>query len=257
MKILYMSLVLVMLTTLAIADTTVIAHRGFSSIAPENTVAAVKRAAEMNPAPGYIEIDLHRSQDGVLVVCHDENTLRTTGRDWRIREHPFSALRGLDAGYAAKFQGKFENEPLPRLEDVLDVVKGKPIGIMIECKQLLLEDQVIQILRERDELEKHVIASFDELSVYRANQLDPTVKTLYLNSNLNPTSIWRARDVQADIIGTNLKQKTTYLDAAKEAGFDVWVWTVDDPKEVKRWVNAGADGIISNKPDMVLKTVAE
>jgi glycerophosphoryl diester phosphodiesterase len=233
------------------AQTMVIAHRGYSSIAPENTLYAVKRAVMMEPQPQYIEIDLHQSSDGVLVVCHDAHTGRTTGKDWMIRETPFERLRSLSAGYAEKFGTAFSDEKLPRLEEVLDLVRDTPIGIMIECKQLLLEEPVLSLLHKRGEVEKHIIASFDALTVFRAKQLEPKAKTLYLNSSLNKTSIYRAMDVKADILGTHVNQAVDGTRLAKELGLDVWVWTVDEPDDIQRWAKAKADGIISNKPAVV------
>ncbi len=235
----------------------IIAHRGNSSEAPENTVAAVQSAADLVPQPAYIEIDLHRSSDGVLVVSHDDNTNRCAGVSSMIRENPFSQLRTLDAGYASKWGDRFKGEKFPRLEEVLDVVKDTPIGIMIECKQLLLEDDIIALLRKRNELSKHVIASFDELTVYRAKQIEPAVKTLYLVSEINPTTIWRARDLQADIIGVNLKTPPASISTAQKAGFSVWIWTVDEEKEIKSWAETGANGIITNHPEAAMKFVGK
>ncbi|RJP35194.1 MAG: hypothetical protein C4527_00995 [Candidatus Omnitrophota bacterium] len=234
------------------ADPLIIAHRGNSSVAPENTLAAVVSAIKLRPQPAYIEIDLHRSADGVLVVSHDDNTLRTTGVDAMIRERNFSDLRQLDAGYKQKFGDAFPNEKLPRLEEVLDAVKDTPIGIMIECKQLLLEDDVIALLRKRGEINKHVIASFDELTVYRAKQLEPAVKTLYLAAGINPTTVWRARDLKADIIGSNKDTPLDSIALAHQAGFPAWIWTVDDPVEIQNFANAGANGIITNIPESAI-----
>ncbi|NPU98433.1 MAG: hypothetical protein HPY51_14655 [Candidatus Omnitrophica bacterium] len=233
----------------------IIAHRGYSRVAPENTLAAARRALAVNPPPAYIEIDLHRSSDGVLVVSHDDNTLRATGVDALIREQTFERLRALDAGYAKMFGGAFQGEKIPRLEEMLDAVKDTSVGIMIECKQLLLEDAVIGILRERNEVGKHVLASFDELTLYRAKQLEPSLRTLYLVDSLSPTAVWRARDLRADIIGVNLKANPADLPKAHDAGLEVWVWTVDDPEMMKSWAAAGVDGIITNDPKLGITTV--
>ncbi len=236
----------------------VIAHRGNSSAAPENTVAAVKSAAALKPAPRYIEIDVHRSLDGVIVVSHDANTLKTTGVDALIREKPFAWLRTLDAGYKKMFGGRFANERMPRLEEVLDVVKELPIGIMIESKQLLLEDQVIDMLRERNEIKKHVFASFDELSVYRAKQIEPELKTLYLHGDFNPSTLWRAKDVQADIIGMQYKGiEPEEVEQIQQNGFQLWLWTINDESVMKHWIEANADGIITNYPEKALTLVKQ
>lgn len=242
-----------MISSLVSADPMVIAHRGFSSVAPENTMAAVHKALELSPQPQYIEIDLYRSQDGVLVISHDENTLRTTGVAGILRETPFETLRQLDAGYATNFGEQFKGEKIPTLEEILDAVKDTPVGIMIECKQLLLEDEVITLLRKRNEVGKHVIASFDELTIFRAKKIEPKVKTLYLTGTLSPEIYWRAHDLKADIIGTNMGAKPADVKTAQEKGYTVWVWTVDEADKMKEWAAAGVDGIISNKPDLVIE----
>ncbi|MGC9326511.1 MAG: glycerophosphodiester phosphodiesterase, partial [Candidatus Hinthialibacter sp.] len=211
---------------------------------------------ELNPQPAYVEIDLHRSLDGVLVVSHDANTQRTCGVNSWIRETPFSLLRTYDAGLSDKFGTQFQNEPLPRLEEVLDVVKNTPVGIMIECKQLLLEDQIIDLLRKRHELHKHIIASFDDLTVYRAKQLEPAVRTLYLTSGINPDFIGRTRDLRADIIGFNMGEKPSSVPSAQQAGFQAWVWTVDKPEDIQIWIEAGVNGIITNQPELALTILA-
>ncbi len=234
----------------------IIAHRGYSRVAPENTLAAARRALALKPQPAYIEIDLHRSSDGVLMVSHDDNTLRTTGVPGLIREQTFDQLRALGAGYAKVFSEAFKGERIPRFEEILDAVQDTPVGIMIECKQLLLEDQVIGILRNRNELGKHVLASFDELTIYRAKQIEPSLRTLYLVDSLSPTVLWRARDLKADIIGVNLKANPADVPAAHAGGFQIWVWTVDDPEAMKSWAAAGVEGLITNDPELGLKTVS-
>lgn len=238
----------------SMAQPNIIAHRGFSSIAPENTVAAVSKAASLDHPPRYIEIDIHRSKDGVIVVCHDDNTLKTTGVDAMIREHPFHYLQTLDAGYKSKFGDQFPKERLPRLEEILDVVKDKPIGIMIESKQLLLEDQVIEILRERNEVDKHVFASFDELSVYRAKKLEPKLKTLYLTGEANHTTIWRAKDLQADIMGVQFTGvEPQDVSAVQSQGMQLWLWTVNEEDVMKTWIDAKVDGVITDYPAKALE----
>lgn len=243
------------MASISYAQPLVIAHRGYSAIAPENTLSAVRRAAELEPKPAFIEIDLHRSSDGVLVVSHDTNTQRTTGIDKIIRETPFDVLRQLNAGYPEKFQEQFKGELLPRFEEVLDAVKDTPAGIMIECKQLLLEDQVVEILRKRGEVKKHIIASFDEMTVYRAKKMEPSCRTLYLAGGLNSDIIWRARDLGADIIGFNCGEKAPTIRAAQDAGFKVWVWTVDELADMQKWIDAGVDAIITNQPERALKMI--
>lgn len=239
------------------AQPVVIAHRGHSSVAPENTLAAVRSALELSPRPAYIEIDLHRSKDGVLVVTHDSTTLRTTGEDHVVRLTPYRLLRTLRAGFASRFGETFASEHLPTLQEVLDLVKDTPVGIMIECKQLLLEDDVVPLLRERGELDRHVFASFDELSCYRAKKMAPSLRTLYLTSRLTTDSRLRGEDVQADILGVNLGSDDDEIRSAMAAGETVWVWTVNEPDAIERLVRLGVDGIISDYPERVQRAIQE
>ena len=237
------------------AETVIVAHRGNSSESPENTLASIRSALAMDPRPAYVEIDLHRSLDGVLVVSHDDDTLRITGVPGMIRERPFAELRKLDAGYRSEFGDAFKGEFLPRLEEILDAVRNTPVGVMIECKQLLLEEAVVSLLRNREELGKHVLASFDELTLYRARQLEPKLRTLYLVDEVNPTVIWRAKDISANTIGTNKKTTLQSIRDAHSAGLVLWVWTVDDPTEMTQWIQAGVDGLITNKPAVAIRMV--
>ena len=85
----------------------IIAHRGNSSEAPENTLASFRSALQLQPPPDLIELDIYSSSDGVLVVSHDANTLRTTGINCDIRKHTFAELQKLNAGYANVFGTKF------------------------------------------------------------------------------------------------------------------------------------------------------
>lgn len=253
-SILAAALALIAAPGLSMGQTHIVAHRGNSSEAPENTLAAVVSAANLDPPPAYIEIDLHASLDGELVVCHDANALRTAGVDAVIREKPHSWLRGLDAGYPEKFGDRFPNEPLPTLEEVLDAVRDKPIGIMIECKQLLLEGRVIDLLRKRGELDKHVLASFDELTVYRSKMIEPRLRTLYLAGGYSPETIGRLGDVDADIFGIqHSNQPPSIMKDARARGIEVWVWTVDEDERIEAWLGSGVDGLITNRPRRALE----
>lgn len=233
----------------------VIAHRGNSKAAPENTLAAFRSALALNPQPAYVELDIHRSLDGVLVVSHDDNTQRTTGIASLIRERPFAELRKLHAGYSAVFGDTYKSEMLPRLEEVLDLVRDTPVNVMIECKQLLVEDAVTALLKKRNELSRHIIAGFSELTLYRTKQLEPSVKTLYLMERFDSTSLWHARDIAADIIAVNKQADPQIVKAAHAAGLPIWIWTVDEAKDIRIWKEAGVEGIITNLPALALQIV--
>ena len=126
-----------------------IAHRGASSIAPENTLIAFKKAIELKA--DYIEFDLHQSKDGIIVIMHDGNTLRATGHFGIIKRMTLSDLKELDCG---------EGEKIPTLEEVIEVAKGK-IGLNCEIKARGFAEKLIRTLRESDLVETTIVSSFN------------------------------------------------------------------------------------------------
>ncbi len=235
----------------------VVAHRGNSCASPENTMAAVRSALALDPVPDYIEIDLHCSIDKMLMVSHDYDLLRATGFPGLIREMTYQELRNLKVSLSKKFDESYPDEVIPTLDNVLDAVKDTRTNVMIECKQLLMEDAILELLQQRNELERHIIASFDSLTVYRARQIHPAVKTLLLSIDLNPETLWRAKDIRVNIIGVSATADTAQVRNAHQHGLQVWVWTVDDPEEMTLWAESGADAIISNNPGLVFRTFTQ
>src|SRR3954468_3765636 len=151
----------------------IVAHRGASGYAPENTIAAFDKAVEMNA--DYIEIDVQRSQDGKLVVIHDQTVDRTTNGTGNVKDLTFQQLNRLDAGSWKGIQ--FTGEKIPAFEEILDRYYGK-IGILIELKSPELypriEEQVVRVFKERhlDQPQngKIIIQSFNHDSMKKMNQ---------------------------------------------------------------------------------------
>lgn len=167
----------------------VIAHRGASGYAPENTVAAFDKARKMKA--DYIELDVQMSKDGKLVVIHDTTVNRTTDIDSeapvKVKDLTLKELRKLDAG--SYFGPQFTGERIPTFEKVLDRYKGK-IGLLIELKEPALypgiEEKVAAALKKRKmdkpKNGKVIVQSFDFQSVRRIHELLPSVPTGVLTS---------------------------------------------------------------------------
>ena len=226
-----------------------IGHRGNSSEAPENTLAAVRSALELDAPCELVEIDVHASADGELVVIHDATIDRTTDGRGKVAELSWEALRARSAGYAEKYGDRFAGERIPSLEEVLDAVADGGAGVMIEIKARGLGDEVARLLASRGELGDHVVASFHAGVVVDVSMADPRIPTLYLGEEATPEQIEVARRIGADVIGIPSEGLSAALiERAHAGGLAVWVWTVNEPERAGELLGWGADGIITDRP---------
>jgi len=230
------------------ARVTWIAHRGNSSVAPENTLAAVRSALALDPPPDFVEIDVHASADGRLVVIHDTTLDRTTDREGAISELSFDEIRSASAGYSESFGDAFEAQRVPTLTEVLDLVADTDIGIMIEIKPHGLGRQVARLVAARGETHKHLIASFKAAVVVAAELEQPAIRTLYLSSTAAPEDVELAHLIDADILGFGHDADLSAEAKARaaERGLRLWAYTVDDKQRVETLLEHGIHGVISN-----------
>lgn len=225
-----------------------IAHRGDSARLPENTLAAVRAAFERRPAPTCVEIDVQLSQDGVLVVVHDDELARTTGDARRVSESTWAEIEDLRAGFADKFGDQFAEEPLPRLEQVLDLAAEYSGSIMIEVKPREAGAAVGRLLRERGEVGQHIVASFEAAALAAAEDEAPGVRKLYLVSKPVAADVALATELDASILGCSADHAHAEIVAtAHAADLVVWTYTVNDPAVAQRLKAAGVDGLISDR----------
>ncbi len=231
-----------------------IAHRGNSSEAPENTMASIKSALAIPNMPNFVEIDVHDTKDGELLVIHDSSIDRTSNGKGEVSKMTLAEIRKYNAGYAKEFGDRFKDEPFPVLDDVLDAVKDVDAGVMIEVKAHGIGDDVAKRVTERGEVDKHVIASFAPDVVVASSMTNPNIRTLFLSSSGSTEEVELARRIGAKIFGSSYKDLTQEIIAqAHDSGLQVWVWTVDDPDIVLKLLNWGADGIITNRPAVMRK----
>lgn len=236
----------------------IIAHRGASYDAPENTLSAFKLGWEQQ-ADG-VELDVYLSKDGKIIVMHDENTKRTAGLDKKIVEQTVDELRALDAG---SWKGtKWKGEKIPTLDEVLAIIpQGKKLVIEIKCGPEILPElqRVIEASgRKSSEL---VIIGFNYEAMKQAKVLFPDIPVLFLSSfkkdkdsgEITPTISSLIEKVKAaHLDGLNLIY-TGPLDEAsvksiKDAGLLAYVWTVDDLEAARRLVKNGVQAITTNRP---------
>jgi glycerophosphoryl diester phosphodiesterase len=226
----------------------IVAHRGASAYAPENTLAAFERAAELG-ADG-IELDVQLSKDGRLVIIHDFDTARTTNGQGKVSDLTLAELQSFDAG---------EGQKIPTLDELFEML-GPRLLYNIEIKYFGWRDRGVETaVADRIaayQLENHVlVSSFNPLAVRRARrQLPQSVPVALLRgTGLLKYGYWLA-DGEADHPHYSLVDEA-YMVWAKKRGYRTNVWTVDDPAEAQRLARLGVNGIITNKPDLLRESL--
>jgi glycerophosphoryl diester phosphodiesterase len=230
----------------------VIAHRGASGRQPENTLSAYALAVEMGA--DMIEIDLHRTRDGAIVVTHDEE-LAGLGGQGEVAEATLEEVRALDAG---------GGERVPTLPEVLDGF-GDSIDFNLELKRGRhaeygeLERETLDEVQRRGLLRRTLFSSFFDPVLKRLRELSPEARIGFLVSRRFPTrALERARAVGAEALHPQAPLVTRELvrDAHAE-GLAVYVFTVDAPEEMRRMLDLGVDGLFTNHPDRMLALLGE
>ncbi len=235
----------------------IIAHRGASHDAPENTVAALRLGWEQNADAG--ELDVRLTKDGQIVVIHDNDTKRTTGVAGAVAQRTLAELRSLDAG---RWKGpEWTRERLPTLSEALATVPdGKRMFIEIKCGPEILPQLEPVLKASGRRSEQLAIIGFNYTVVKQAKQRFPQSPVYWIVSykadkktGKHPdirTLIAKARAARLD--GLDLDGGFP-LDAAcvaqiKTAGLGIYVWTVDDAARAGALAAAGVDGITTNRP---------
>ncbi len=228
----------------------IIAHRGASSYAPENTFAAFDRAFESGAR--HVELDVHSSRDGHIVVHHDDTLDRTTNGSGPVAEHTLADLKKLDAG--SWFNPEFSNEKIPTLEEVLLQYKEKfYFHIEIKGYSPTLISQVLKLI-EKHALENRVtITSFKKAYLEETLQLSPTTHTGWLVKEVNEAVIKEARRIGIRQICPKATLMTPELVShIHNEGFEVRAWGVSNEALMHQVIQSGAEGMTINFPDILL-----
>ena len=231
----------------------IIAHRGYSSIAPENTLIAFQKAIDCGA--DYFELDVHKSKDGKPIVIHDSTIDRTSSNHKKgiVREMTYQALTGVNVGFSKKFGNKYDDEKIPTLKQALTLAKGK-IKVCIEIKVHDVEQEVIQLVNSLNMQEEVIIFSFKFEVLTKIRQLDKKIPILYLIDYANESIIEYAKLINAQAIGVGYATQPTkeLLTLAHQNGLEIWKWTINKEEDLKKWIDFGLDGIITNYPEMAM-----
>lgn len=234
----------------------VIAHRGASGHAPENTIAAFERAVQLGAQ--FIETDLHLTRDARFVAIHDSTLDRTTNGRGVVHDFSLAELRELDAGQW--FDRSFMGERIPTLEEVLAFGQRHDVVFYLEIKYDSawgMHHALVGALQSTQSAARTVILSRDPATLLSLRMLDSTVMLGMLveenHAEIVKTAISAgARQLcpKADLVGSKLVKE------AHQADLHVATWTVNEREEMERTIAAGVDGIMSDFPDR-LRAVVE
>ena len=231
-----------------------VAHRGFSSAAPENTIAAFEKAIEAGA--NMLEMDVMMTSDSHVIVFHDYRLGRTTNGNGLVKRLNLNIIKSLDAG--VWFSHKYKGERIPLLDDVLELAKGR-VRLNIEMKHRRhngvygLVEKCIKVV-ERHRMEDDVIFSSFNLEAlrylhYKAPHL--LFAPLYRH-NLNPTP--RSFPLQYGAQGVVLNHlflNQTIVRQFHNLGMKVFVYTVNGLRRIEKMILIGVDGVISDNPSAV------
>jgi glycerophosphoryl diester phosphodiesterase len=227
----------------------VIAHRGASGHAPENTMAAFQRAVELGV--GFIETDLQLTRDARFVALHDATLERTTNGSGSVHEHTLAELRQLDAG--KWFDREFMDQKIPTLEEILEFSRKNDVIFYLEVKYdstLGMHHSLVAALNRVGDAARSIVISFDESTLAALRQVD---SALMMGLLVEDPAIDQPKTAielgvrqlcpRADLVTVDL------VDAAHRLDLQVATWTVDEPAQIRAMVAAGVDGIMTNFPD--------
>jgi len=230
-----------------------IAHRGYSKEYPENTMLAFRKAIEVGC--DAIELDVHQSKDGHMMIFHDEELLRTTQISGYIRDFTAQELQNMDASLL--FKGIHENNRIPTLEEYFEFIRGQKITTVIELKNNVfaypdMEEKIIEMVKHYDLAEYVILCSFSRNSILKCHHIEPQIETALI------TDYWlqRGGSIAKSLGATYIHPRHIFLQPwsvreMKQAGILIQPWTVDNRRRMKSLIRSGVHGIITNNPKLL------
>jgi glycerophosphoryl diester phosphodiesterase len=219
-----------------------IGHRGAAGHAPENTIAAIRRGVALGV--DFVELDVQCTRDGRLVVMHDKLVDRTTDGIGLVSDMTWDKLQLLDAGLG---------EGVPSVEEALAAANGH-VGVILEAKTPGIGPAIHHAVGRSAFSGRVIYASFLHAEILAIRKLDPLAITMALMECIPLSGAVFARDANATLVGLSFDSATAgFIARLHDAGFEVLLYTVNDPRLIERAIELGADGVISDYPERVPK----
>jgi glycerophosphoryl diester phosphodiesterase len=245
-------------------DVLVVAHRGYSSKAPENTMSAIELAV-LNQAKG-IEFDVRLTKDLVPVLLHDETMGRTTNdvNNRRLKDLTLFEVKQLDAG--SWFDSSFSSEKIPTLAEVIFRIKelndenqfNGLLFIELKDNDIALDQQVINLITSQSLVTQTHLLSFSYDQILRIKNINPSIKTTLLVSSFygDPFHLIHLEGVDHFGLSMNfIDNNYDLINILHELNKKVYVWTVDEEKNIKKFADLNVNGIITNEVEIANQTL--
>lgn len=242
----------------------VIAHRGDSAHRPENTLSSFASALEVGAE--VVELDVHLTSDGHVVVIHDPLIDRTTDGRGAVRDLTLQQVRAVSAGYPERFGSEFRGERVPTLSEALNFLRDRSKA-MIEIKSDAVTDdaeggieaRTIEEIRRAGMEKETVLISFDRRALLRCRTAAPEIMRGHLFGRAQPGEVLEgARAVACELVMPEKGMLSDELrERAREAGLKVATWVVDDPAELVTLARFDLYGVGSNRPGVLLEAVRD
>jgi glycerophosphoryl diester phosphodiesterase len=229
-------------------QTRIIAHRGASAEAPENTLSAFELARRQGAQ--MIEFDVRPTSDNAIVVFHDDTTERWNGRADAVAALSLAEMQAID----------LRGERAPTLDDVCAWARENGLLLNVEIKVAGIEAAVAQTIQHHNIAEQVIISSFDPAALHAMRAVAPDLARAALaDANATPSGAaldWpleALRDLQAQAWhpSWHLPQLSALISQVRQAGYTVNVWTVDDPVVMRQLLALGVEGIMTNRPALL------
>ena len=245
-------------------STLIIAHRGGGGLGPENTLECIKEGLKYRA--DMIEIDIHQTKDEILIAIHDKSIDRTTNGKGLVKELTFKQI--LQYNSVSDLDKDYTNITIPSLEQILELVKMKS-KLLIELKKgnnyyLNIEERLIELIKKHKAEDRCIIQSFDINILKRIHLLSKNLELHFLCFGKLPfMPAWIGKKILIDpfrkydfIKGINIHYffaNTHTIYAAHQRNRKVLIWTVDNEKKMRKLLNLGVDGIITNYPNYLFR----
>jgi len=235
------------------------AHRGFSGEYPENTILAFRKGIEAG-CDG-IELDVHLTKDGEVVIIHDESIDRTTNGKGLVADYTLKELKEFDASF--KFAGMYGKNEIPTLREYFELVKDTKIITNIELKTGIntypgIEKKTLELIDEFGLRDRIIISSFNHYSVLRMKELAPDMKYGLLSETWIIDFAKYAKDLGMDYVHPIFCMvEPDFAASSKENGIGINTWTVNTDKDIREMIERGVTSVIGNYPDKARKIIDE
>ena len=249
----------------------VFAHRGGGGLYPENTLEAFEYSAKMGV--DVLELDVHATADGTLVVLHDATIDRTTDGNGRVSEMTLDAVKKLDAGYKFSKDGgqtfpfRSKGITIPTLREVFEAFPGITFNIEPKQETPSIIKPLCALIRERKEIDRVIVGSFRQAVIDEFRLECPEVATSASPSEvsqflaLSKTGLdqsysppMQALQIPENLGALNVVSKD-FVEAAHRRNLKVHVWTINETEDMQRLIELGVDGIMTDYPDRLLNVL--